>query len=229
MNRPETIIAKDLCLLLGFSKKSRTCLYRRINDILVLVCFERPTGILHINFAILPMFLPCPGYIHFNYGNRFNTMFSDCPSLLKDAPEEEIRSLCTHVYYHMQDDLLPRAESLSTAEALLNYSKAAAKPFGRNMYFRFIRATPDHIKELYMYSSLYTGEYKTAAKAAKEYIRYIDKRHRPASALRTKQKQRAEEILDLLDREQYPKIRELLQKNVSDHLDMIEGSSSGKA
>ena len=40
---------------------------------------------------------------------------------------------------------------------------------------------------------------------------------------------RAEEILELLAREQYPEIRELLQKNVSDHLDMIEGSPSGKA
>ena len=220
MNTPEKILSKDL-IALGFKKLGRRTHYLQIDDITVVISFERPTNQLYIQFALIPLFMPCDGYIFYDYGNRFHTMFSDCPALNRDATDQEVRSLCMSVIIHVEDELLPLAHKLSTASNLCTFSESATRPFGRR-YMRFIHCPPEKLRYLFMYSSIYAGDYAKAHKAAKEYIRSVEKCSYLMEKLRNEKRSEGEEIIGLLETKQYSELRNRLNKNIETNLEMFE-------
>ena len=69
----ESALAAEL-VKLGFKRKGKRFLYLQIRDIIGLIAFERPSGLLYLQFAMIPLFFPCPGTIHYTFGNRLNRL-----------------------------------------------------------------------------------------------------------------------------------------------------------
>ena len=206
---------------IGFQKKGRRTFYLRIDDILTVISFERPSGLLYLQFALIPLYLPCGGEVYYDYGSRFHNMFSDCPVLDRKASDQEIRLLCMSAIIHVKDDLLPFARSLSTAEKLISFSESAAGSIKRR-HTRYIRCTPEKIKYLFMYSSIYAEDYVKARKAAKDYVQSIDTCSYLTEKLRDERKSEGESIVVLLETGQYSELKERLNRTVSANLMMFD-------
>lgn|GEM_PF-5482713 len=217
MLRLESILYKELKEL-GFKRLTRQKFYLKMNDIIVHICVECPSGLVYVWFAIIPLFLPCPGYIYLSYGNRFNHMFPDCHIIVKEAEDDVKQRYCGSLVFHYENDLLPIVQNLSTAKELFDYSSKVLKPFRRS-YGRYIRCTREDIKYLCMYSSLYAKEYLAAQKAAREYYQFVDKKvDYLIDELKEKLKAEAKTILDLLEKKQYDEIERMLEKNIQENL-----------
>ena len=80
----ESVLAAEL-VKLGFKRKGKRFFYLQIRDIIGLIAFERPTGLLYLQFAVIPLFFPCPGSIHYTFGNRLNAVYPGLPVLEKSA------------------------------------------------------------------------------------------------------------------------------------------------
>ena len=215
MKRPETILYHDLKSL-GFQRKGRQTLFIRQNDVIGLLSFDRPTSHLYVTFAILPLFLPCQGFIHYSYGNRLDSMYPRLPFLNKESTEEEIDEFCFEALWHIQGDLLPFLESMSTAKALMDFSKKGVKPFGRR-FTKYIFCMPCQLGELYLYSSLYLKDYKEAIRAAAKYEKMILKAP-IQQKLKDAEIQQCKSILAAIREENYSWIDSMLEKNIESNL-----------
>lgn len=102
----ESVISREL-IQRGFLRKGKRSFYLRKNDIIALFTFERPTGVLYLQFAVIPLFLPCPGHITFSFGRRLDSLFHDLPTITKEATKEQMQEYCALALEHIDHDVLP--------------------------------------------------------------------------------------------------------------------------
>ena len=221
MKSAEAILAAELKKL-GFQRKGRRILYTRKNDIIGLIAFERPTSILYLQFAIVPLFLPCPGFIGFSFGNRLESMGFGLPTITKESTEEEIDEFCWEAMWHIQGDLIPFMEQMSTATALCEFSKNGIRPF-RRRYTKYIFCNPEQLRQLYLYSSLYSHDYQGALDAAEKHISYVKKIKYYSKELKARKIGESEMLVSTIKNEEYARIDEMLKQNIEENLSLFSG------
>lgn len=218
MRNAEQILSEQL-VKRGFLKKGKNIFSLLKNDIIVIIGFEKPTNLLYIQFAIIPLFLPCPGYIYYSYGNRLNNAFLDVGILEKGSNQDTVQMFCKTIIHHIDNDLLPFAKSISYAEMLCAYMEK------RKRLFSFSSATivcpPEKAERLVLYGYLYLKLYDKARKATNNYVRLIKTSKTYTEELKTKKLSECEEILELLSLKRNNEIAELIDKNIKDNLELI--------
>ena len=222
MKNPTRIVEKGLADL-GFRKLFSTDLCLRIDDIALIVGFEKPGG-LYAYYAIIPLFMPCHGYPYLTYGNRLCRMYPDCPALF-DPSEDEIEFLCEAVIEHVKNDILHFAHALYSAKAICMYCESSFKLFGRwNM--RYLPTPPDERARLFMYSSLYAREYEKAIKAARICIKEVNKEKNFMKVLIDRKTNEAETVIKLIEQKKFQDIDEIMKRNMDENLAMLRLSDN---
>ena len=206
----ESVLAAEL-IKLGFKRKGKRLFYLQIRDIIGLIAFERPTGLLYLQFAVIPLFFPCPGSIHYTFGNRLNTVYPGLPVLEKSADAEQINDFCSKASAYIRDDLIPFMEQLSTAAALRGFSGNGCKNT------KYIFCDPEQLRQLHLYSCLSLRDYDSVLNAAREYsgavagINYTEEEKK-------KKRKACEALITALTEKQYSVIEVVLQKNAAENL-----------
>ena len=210
----------------GFKRLTNKLFYYRYKDIMITICIECPTGLTYVWFSIIPLYMPCPGFIHFAYGNRFNTMYPDCHIIPKDAENHVIHEYCTSLLLHLKEELLPRAKRLATAKELYERSMRASKPF-RGSDERYLMCDPERMRRLCLYSGLCAGMYQEAEKVAEKYIRHVRGSCKYLSVeSRNRRIEETEAILYLLKNKRYAEIEDMIRRNTEENLSLFNLSYS---
>ena len=206
----ESALAAEL-IKLGFKRKGKRFFYLQIRDIIGLTAFERPSGLLYLQFAMIPLFFPCPGTIHYTFGNRLNTVYPGLPVLEKSVDAEQINDFCGKASSYIRDDLIPFMERLSTAAALRDFSGNGQKNT------KYIFCDPEQLRQLHLYSCLSLRDYDGALDAAREYCRAFEEMNY-AEEVKTKKGKACEALISALTEKQYSVIEAALQKNAAENL-----------
>lgn len=215
MKSAEAVLAAEL-VKLGFKRKGKRFFYLQIRDIIGLIAFERPTGLLYLQFAVIPLFFPCPGSIHYTFGSRLNTVYPDLPVLEKSADAEEINEFCSKASAYIRDDLMPLMERLSTAAALRDFSGNGHRDT------KYIFCNPEQLRLLHLYSCLGVREYDSALDAAREYIGALADMNY-AEGLKAKKRKECEALISALTEKQYSVIEAALKKNAAENMALLTG------
>ena len=215
----ESILSKELKKR-GFLQKGKKTFYLRENDIIALFSFERPTGVLYLQFAILPLFLPCPGHITYSFGRRLESLFFDLPTITKSASEEQVRAYCVLAMEHIEHDVLPVIHQFSTAASLHAFAKKRSRPFGGKSS-KALFCTPQNALELFVYSSLYLKDYRNAEKAARRFDSFIRRYKYYTPELKEQILRRNDQILSLLDRLDYDAVEAIICCNIKENLSLF--------
>lgn len=210
MKTAEAILSAQLQHL-GFQKKGRKLLFLRFQDIIGLFGFERPSGMLYLQFAVIPLYMPCPGFIYYSYGRRLTDLYADLPTLTRSSTEEEIQSFCFRAMLHITQDVLPFMENHSTAAALYAYAERRRRLFTRVEPFIF--CDPAHTLELALFSCLAAKDYDRARPAAKRYISHIRSCRYWTEDLKRSKLDAVAPLLSALDAEETDKIDAILEQN----------------
>lgn len=206
----ESVLAAEL-VKLGFKRKGKRFFYLQIRDIIGLIAFERPTGLLYLQFAMIPLFFPCPGSVHYTFGNRLNTVYPDLPVLEKSAGAEQVNDFCSKASAYIRDDVIPFMERLSTAAALRDFSGNGCKNT------KYIFCDPEQLRRLHLYSCLSLRDYDSALNAAREYSGAVAGMNYTEEVKR-KRRKACEALISALTEKQYSVIEAVLQKNAAENL-----------
>ena len=215
MKSAEAVLAAEL-VKLGFKRKGKRFFYLQIRDIIGLIAFERPTGLLYLQFAVIPLFFPCPGSIHYTFGSRLNTVYPDLSVLEKSADAEEINEFCSKASAYIRDDLMPLMERLSTAAALRDFSGNGHRDT------KYIFCNPEQLRLLHLYSCLGVREYDSTLDAAREYIGALADMNY-AEGLKAKKRKECEALISALTEKQYSVIEAALKKNAAENMALLTG------
>ena len=211
----ESVLAAELAEL-GFKRKGKRFFYLQIQDIIGLIAFEKPTGLLYLQFAMIPLFFPCPGSIHYTFGSRLNTVYPDLPVLEKNADAEEINEFCGKVSTYIRDDLMPLMERLSTVAALRDFSGNGHRDT------KYIFCNPEQLRQLHLYSCLSLRDYDSALDVAREYSGALAAMDY-AEGLKVKKRNACEALISALTEKQYSVIEAALRKNAAENLALFTG------
>ena len=151
MNHPISAFGKVLKSL-GFQKRTSNLFYIENKDAFCFIYMECPTIGVHINFGVLPVYLPPKGF-YMNYGWRLESRYSLFRFVRKDDSYDKIMRYCVEFEKIVCNDLLPLIHSLSTAEEIMNYYK-------NNGY-------------LAAYTKLYLQQFTEAKEAAESYLSWL--------------------------------------------------------
>lgn len=219
MRLPETIIASELTKL-GFQRKGRRMLYIRSNDVVSLLSFERPMSILHVQFAVLPLYLPCHGFIAYSYGNRLDSLYPDLPILTKESTALETEFFCAKTIRHIEEELLPAIPVISNPEVLKEYARRRCRPLciSLNPYNRFLACSKESAIHLLLYSDLYLQDYESAEKTCERYTKFVDKHCQYLMPnLREAKKAACNQIRSMICTGEQAEIRKMLLDNIRDN------------
>ena len=201
----------------GFHRKGKNLFFVQMSDIIGLVAVEKPTGSVYVQFAVIPLFLPCPGSIYYTYGRRLNEMYHDLPAVGSHSTEEQLNRFCRTAAQHIKQDLLPLFQALSTSTALRKYAEKQVKPF-RKRGPRVFHCTPEEMKYLYLYCCLYDRDYEEAMRAAQKYALCVRKTKYWTEALKAKKIQESNQISEMIHTAAYRQIETMFERNRADHL-----------
>ena len=211
----ESVLAAEL-VKLGFKRKGKRFFYLQIRDIIGLIAFERPTGLLYLQFAMIPLFFPCPGFIHYTFGNRLNAVYPGLPVPEKDADAEQVSDFCSKASAYIRDELIPFMERLSTAAALRDFSGNGHKDT------KYIFCDPEQLRQLHLYSCLSLRDYNGALDAAREYCGDLAEMN-CTEEVKTKKRKACEAMISALAEKQYSVIEAALRKNAAENLALFTG------
>lgn len=206
----ESVLAAEL-VKLGFKRKGKRFFYLQIRDIIGLIAFERPTGLLYLQFAMIPLFFPCTGSIYYTFGNRLNAVYPGLPVLEKSADAQQINDFCSKASAYISDDLIPFMERLSTAAALRDFSGNGCKNT------KYIFCDPEQLRQLHLYSCLSLRDYDGALDAARKYCGAVEEMNY-AEEVKTKKRKACEALFSALTEKQYSVIEAALRKNAAENL-----------
>ena len=203
-------------------KKRKTVLYRKCNDIIIVYAFERPSDLLYVQFCVIPLYAPNPGYVYYTYGGRFNNIFDDVPVLPGNASEAEKAEWSDIVIGHINNSIEPFCNAISSADGMNAFLKKTSCLSGTDWKMsKYINATPDNLILLTMYCSIFQREFPEALIAAKEYISDINNNGIYTAALASKKVKDVKEIISMLEGEQYDSLNELCSKWIRDNLELF--------
>ena len=205
---------------MGFRKMGKRFFFIRENDVMGLLAVERPSGLVYLQFAIIPLFLPCLGNLYYSYGRRLNDLYYDFPVLDNEADEEEIEEYCRMAIWRVEHDLLPQLKKISTGDALQKFAENGSKLFAKK-HDSFIFCTPEEMKYLFMYSSLYIKDYKKALLAAKKYTSYVQKVKYWTEAVKAKKLHESNRIMEAIISGKYEEIDEMFKRNIAENLNLF--------
>lgn len=223
----EVILSAEL-LKLGFIKKGRRVFYLIKDDIIGLIAFERPSDILYVQFAIVPLFLPCPGFIYYSYGNRLNAMYRDLPVILKSSSEEQIKAFCNLAAVYIKDDILPFLCEHSTAAALQKLARSWVG-FLRHKNKKYLFCNSEDSMRLLLYSSLCMRDYTNAQIIAKRYVSYVTGIKFYTKSLKEQKIYEVNQIIAALNDSNFETIESMLRSNREKNLALLSGSKSTDA
>ncbi len=204
----------------GFLQKGKRSFYLRENDIVALFSFERPTGVLYLQFAIIPLFLPCPGHMTYSFGRRLESLFFDLPTITKGASEEQVQEYCALAMEHIKHEVLPVIHQFSTAASLHAFAKRRSRPFGGKRS-KILFCTPQNALKLLVYSSLYLKDYQSAEKAARRFDSSIRRYKYYTPELKEQILRKNDQILSLLDRMDYDAVEAIICCNIKENLSLF--------
>ncbi len=208
----ETILSKEL-LKLGFKRKEKRTFYLVKDDIIGLIVLERPSDFLYVQYAVMPLFLPCPGYIHYPYGMRLGNMYRDLPSVYKDSSDELVQVFCCLVISHIKNEILPFLYKHSTAASLNTLVRSW---FNRNLKYLF--CTPEKRMRLLFYSGLCIKDYKNAIKNANKYILSVLGAKHIMEAVKEQRISPVRKIIAALEEGDYDTVEQMLRTNREENL-----------
>lgn len=215
----ESVISREL-MRRGFLRKGKRSFYLRKNDIIALFSFERPTGVLYLQFAVIPLFLPCPGHITFSFGRRLDSLFHDLPTITKETTKEQMQEYCALALEHIDHDVLPVIHQYSTAASLNAYAKRRLRFLAGNNT-KMLFCTPQNALELLVYSSLTLKEYSGAEKAARKIESYIHRFKYYTPELKEQILSKNNQIIEILERKDYCAVESILDRNINDNLSLF--------
>ena len=166
---------------------------------------------MYLQFAIIPLFFPCLGSIHYTFGNRLHAVYPGLPVLEKSADAEQISDFCSKASAYIRDDLIPFMEQLSTAAALRGFSGNGCKNT------KYIFCDPEQLRQLHLYSCLSLRDYDSALNAAREYSGAVADMNYTEEVKR-KRRKACEALISALTEKQYSVIEAALQKNAAENL-----------
>lgn len=201
----------------GFEKKGNAMLYVRMNEIIGLLAFERPTDRVNFQFAIIPLFLPCPGFIYYSFGRRLNHLYRDLPWIEKASSAEEVEEFCELAFSHIEKDIIPLLKTLSTAEGLFRFAKRRTMHFRHSRQNLFIQCTPEHGRQLLLYCCLRIKDYKRAIPLARKSLAMIENdSHMPP--WKEQQLNEVRQVVEMLGESRFAEIEQKLEENVAKNI-----------
>ena len=211
------IISSEL-LALGY-KKHNNLYIRKVNDIISIYSFEKPNSALYIHYAIIPLFIPNPGFVYLTFGSRFNEMFSDVSINCNLVGQEEI-IWTKRVINHIYQDTEPFTNEVATLDGMERWMHRHNEFHigDRFCIDRYFRCTSDEYISLELYYCIYKKNYSRAKKYAKKYISSIKAMKHYTEELKSTLTKDAENIIDLIEEEQYEKLDELCQNRISTNM-----------
>ena len=208
----ETIFSNELSKL-GFKKKGKRTFYLVKDDIIGMIVLERPSDALYVQYAVMPLFLPCPGFIHYPYGNRLGNMYRVLPTVYKDSPDELIQTFCDLALNYIKIEILPFLYKHSTAASL---NALVRSRFNKNWKYFF--CTPERRIQLLFYSSLCCKDYKDAFKYAKKYISSLQCAKYIMKAVKEERILPVRKIIEALEKGDYDTVDQILKTNREENL-----------
>jgi len=203
----------------GFQKKGKPYLFRVENDIIVVLAFER-ASLTYIWFALIPLFLPSPGFVYLTYGNRLSALYKNVKALKKDAEQDTVVEMCMAMIQHLDNELLPLANKLSNANNLCAYiQEDLDTPPG--LREGFLSCTPDKKMRLLMYGLLFLKRYDEALNASERYYKQLKTKTMYTKELTAKLLGECEQIIALITSKKYHEIELLINQNVRDNLTLF--------
>ncbi len=209
----------------GFHRKGKNLFFVQMNDVIGLVAVEKPTGYIYVQFAVVPLFLPCPGSIYYTYGRRLRDMYHDLPAVDSNSTEEQLNRFCKTAAQHIRQDLLPLLQALSTSTALRTYAEKQGKLFGKRGPQVFY-CTSEEMKYLHMYCCLYDRDYEEAMRAARKYALCVRKTKYWTEALKAKKIRESDQIIEMIHSASYQQIESMFERNRAENLSLFFGSGA---
>ena len=218
MKSIETLLSGELGKR-GFQSKGRQYLFRTENDVIVTLAIEK-VSLTYIWFALIPLFLPSPGFVYLTYGNRVNALYKDVKALKKDAEQAAVVEMCSALMQHLDNELLPWAKKLSTANNLCAYIPADLNtpPKRRES---FLSCTPDKKMRLLIYGLLFLKRYDEALNIAERYDKQLKANTVYTKELTGKLVGECEQIVALISAGKVLEIEQLIERNISDNLSLF--------
>ncbi len=206
----------------GFQKLSKTRHLLLKDDVIVGIFFEKPTYFLYIQFFILPLFLPWKGRYTLDYGNRFNMLFEDVHTPIKEEGPEAIEWFCRTVLRHLDEDILPFVDSISRAENLCPYMEVILQSPNKLGRRHYLFAAPAWKRRLLMYGYSYLKQYRKAREIAEEQLRYVNTESIYTVNVNEGIRSECDQIIQWVSAGEYDKIEAMIERNKNDNLALLE-------
>ena len=179
----------------GFKQKSPRLYYLEKEDIIAFFSFECPSGGIHVQFGITPLYLPSSnGVLFYTYGNRLNYMYHDLRYLNKTDLPEQINAWCMRAEQHIVKDILPLVNSLSTAAGVIRFVRER-KP---HAVPEVIWCSQDNLYYLLSFSELYCQHIPEARQAAYLYLQSLQTKPYTEAA-KEESKREMTQVLEMMD------------------------------
>ena len=223
----EQILRKELNQR-GFIRSGNRNFLFRVDDALLLITFERPSSALYAWFSLLPIFYPWPGYFHFSFGKRFYTIFPDVDCPTKDANKEETEAFFRSLLKHVDGDILPVLKSFSKAEVMCPFYVKTSEPnqLRQDPRYQYFGSRPENHLRIAIYGYLYLKQYDHALAAA-EQLRQVS--FAQFEQFQAKTLAECDQIIAMIHEEKHKEIENMIEKNLSDNLSLLEKKKPKKA
>ena len=177
----------------------------------------------YIQFAMMPLFLPSPGVIHFTYGNRLNNVFREVGVIASSAPSSEVDEWCNYAINHITMTVFPQIDLLSTADGICQYVEDSCNSVFQSTKKgdELIFCGTDQWLELYMYCKLYLKEYDQFMRAANQYVSAINSHNSYTHAIKSKKVQEVNDLIALVSKCEFNTLERQIYKWKSDNINLF--------
>ena len=228
MKTAKSVLISELKKM-GFQRKGNVC-FRIIDDLICLIGFEKPSSMLYVHFAIMPVYYPCNGVILYSFGNRLNNVYADFPSLTDVVIQEQIDFWCKKLLTYIETEILPQMQQISTAKRMSDFFSAnrgkkyyfTSKWAKKDNYFsKCFFCSPDKLLSLHVYASLYAKEYESCFSLANQYISVLQKNNIYTQKLKEQRIKEMQFIIDLILNKDFKQIEQFTTEIVEENLQIF--------
>ena len=193
--------------------------FKRLDNIIVVFSFERPSNLVYFQFSIMPLFMPNPGYIYYTYGSRFNNIFPDVPILCGNSTETEEKNWSDRIIYHLKEDIVPFCCTISTADGMNCFFKLLYNlPAADGKMCNYMCCSNDNLILLQMYYSIFQKKYAESIALSENYISYLSSSNYYTTAIAQRKAADIQAIYNLLLKKKNNELSTLCEKWVAENL-----------
>ncbi|MBR1811761.1 MAG: hypothetical protein IJ766_09015 [Clostridia bacterium] len=218
MESAEKILSAELQKI-GFAKQKNK-FFIKTDDMIFLIAFEKPSELLYLQFALIPLFVPCPGHIYYTYGNRLNNIFSDFPVFHVMSTESQLKAECDVAIQRIRENILPFTERISSAEKLCDVLFDRLKRKDK-IFSKYIFCDPVNLLRLQLYVCLYTENYGKCRLFASQYVEAIKGNQTYSRQLTEKKIAEIEQVTTDINEKKYDEINSMLRNNIRENLELF--------